>query len=200
MRSCCPLIHTIHRRSRCSYGSPRIRDELADEHGCRVGRKRVARLMRTAGYQRACMRVEICGDHVSRCARHARAPDRVATSLCGLMRPIVCGWPTITYIPTADGRFVSRDGDGRVLVGAWSDGRCASDMNTALVMRCAEDGAVRSVGPRQSSTIQIMASQYSSQRLCTTLCERAGVRLSMGSVGDAYDNAMAESFFATIKT
>jgi putative transposase len=45
----CPLIHTIHRRSRCSYGSPRIRDELADEHRCHVGRKRVARLMRQQG-------------------------------------------------------------------------------------------------------------------------------------------------------
>jgi putative transposase len=42
-------IHAIHRRSRESYGAPRIYAELADEHGVHVGRKRVARLMRAAG-------------------------------------------------------------------------------------------------------------------------------------------------------
>jgi hypothetical protein len=41
-------IHAIHRRSRESYGAPRIHAELADEHGIHVGRKRVARLMRAA--------------------------------------------------------------------------------------------------------------------------------------------------------
>jgi len=42
------LIHTIHRRSKGAYGAPAIHAELADDHGRRVGRKRVARLMRAA--------------------------------------------------------------------------------------------------------------------------------------------------------
>ena len=42
-------IHEIHRRSRGIYGAPNIHAELADEHAIRVGRKRVARLMRAAG-------------------------------------------------------------------------------------------------------------------------------------------------------
>ncbi len=43
-------IETIHRRSRGVYGSPNIHAELSDDHGIRVGRKRVARLMRAAGF------------------------------------------------------------------------------------------------------------------------------------------------------
>jgi putative transposase len=46
------LIHTIHRRSKGTYGSPSIYPELADEHSRRVGRKRVARLMRAVGLPR----------------------------------------------------------------------------------------------------------------------------------------------------
>jgi hypothetical protein len=49
-------IHNIHRRSRQTYGSPMIHAELADEHGIRVGRKRVARLMRAAGLRGATLR------------------------------------------------------------------------------------------------------------------------------------------------
>jgi len=49
-------IAAIHRRSRETYGSPNIHAELADEHGIRVGRKRVARLMRAAGLRGASLR------------------------------------------------------------------------------------------------------------------------------------------------
>ena len=49
-------IHEIHRRSRETYGSPMIHAELSDEHGIRVGRKRVARLMRAAGLCGATLR------------------------------------------------------------------------------------------------------------------------------------------------
>ncbi len=49
-------IAAIHRRSRGTYGSPNIHAELADDHGIRVGRKRVARLMRAAGLEGATLR------------------------------------------------------------------------------------------------------------------------------------------------
>jgi len=49
-------IRTIHRRSRETYGSPNIHAELHDDHGIRVGRKRVARLMRADGLRGATLR------------------------------------------------------------------------------------------------------------------------------------------------
>jgi putative transposase len=49
-------IEAIHRRSKGVYGSPNIHAELADDHGIRVGRKRVARLMRAAGLRGATLR------------------------------------------------------------------------------------------------------------------------------------------------
>lgn len=49
-------ITAIHRRSRETYGSPNIHAELADDHGIRVGRKRVARLMRENGLRGATLR------------------------------------------------------------------------------------------------------------------------------------------------
>jgi putative transposase len=49
-------IAAIHRRSKDTYGSPNIHAELADDHGIRVGRKRVARLMRAAGLRGATLR------------------------------------------------------------------------------------------------------------------------------------------------
>jgi len=49
-------IVAIHRRSRETYGAPTIHAELADDHGIRVGRKRVARLMRQSGLRGATLR------------------------------------------------------------------------------------------------------------------------------------------------
>jgi len=49
-------IAAIHRRSRDTYGAPNIHAELADDHGIRVGRKRVARLMRQSGLRGATLR------------------------------------------------------------------------------------------------------------------------------------------------
>jgi len=56
-------IEAIHRRSKGVYGSPNIHAELADDHGIRVGRKRVARLMRAAGLRGATLRRYIVTTH-----------------------------------------------------------------------------------------------------------------------------------------
>ena len=80
-------IAAIHRRSRGTYGSPNIHAELADDYGIRVGRKRVARLMRAAGLKGATLRryvvttqadpkAERPVDLVER-AFYATAPDRL---------------------------------------------------------------------------------------------------------------------------
>ena len=90
-------IEAIHRRSRDTYGSPNIHAELADDHGIRVGRKRVARLMRAAGFKGATLRrfvvttqpdpkAEPAIDLVER-QFYADGPDRLWVA-------------DITYIPT----------------------------------------------------------------------------------------------------
>jgi putative transposase len=189
-----PLIHTIHRRSRCSYGSPRIRDELADEHRCRVGRKRVARLMRQQGL-RGVMRSKYV---VTTCSDALATPvaDQVQRrfAACTANRLWVADF---TYVPTAMGVLylaIVMDVYCRRIVG-WS---MREDMSTALV----SDALQMALLQRRPTAVihhSDHGSQYTSQAFAA-LCERAGVSLSMGSLGDAYDNAMAESFFATIKT
>ena len=90
-------IEAIHRRSKDTYGSPNIHAELADDHGIRVGRKRVARLMRAAGLRGATLRRYVVTTQVDSGARpaidlvdrqfYADGPDRLWVA-------------DITYIPT----------------------------------------------------------------------------------------------------
>jgi putative transposase len=93
-------IEAIHRRSRGVYGSPMIHAELADQHGIRIARKRVARLMRTAGLRGASLRRFVVTTRADpRASRavdlvdrrfHADGPDRLWVA-------------DITYIPTWSG-------------------------------------------------------------------------------------------------
>jgi putative transposase len=101
-----------------------------------------------------------------------------------------------TYIPTLCGFLylaVVLDVYSRRIVG-WS---MRADMSAVLVSEALEMALLQ----RRPQGV-IHHSDHGSQYTCESfalLCERAGVSLSMGSVGDAYDNAMAESFFATLK-
>ncbi len=80
-------IAAIHRRSKDTYGSPNIHAELADDHGIRVGRKRVARLMRAAGLRGATLRRYVVTTQTDTSARpavdlvdrqfYAEGPDRL---------------------------------------------------------------------------------------------------------------------------
>jgi putative transposase len=188
------LIHAIHRRSRCSYGSPRIRDELADEHRWRVGRKRVARLMRRQGIQ-GVMRAKYVVTTKSD-VQASPVPDQVQRhfNACTANQLWVADF---TYVPTAAGVLylaIVMDVYCRRIVG-WS---MREDMSAELVLDAVRMALLqrRPVGVIHHSD---HGSQYTSQAFAD-LCEKANVSLSMGSIGDAYDNAMAESFFATIKT
>lgn len=189
-----PLIHAIHRRSQCTYGSPRIRDELADEYRCQVGRKRVARLMREQG---------LCGvmrkryvHTTSRSEAYAAVPDRVQRRFVA-EAPNTLWVADFTYVPTDAGVVylaIVMDVFCRRIVG-WS---MRNDMSVQLVL----DALQMALLQRRPSAVTHHSdhgSQYTSDAFAA-LCDRAAVTLSMGSVGDAYDNAMAESFFATIKT
>jgi putative transposase len=185
-------IRAIHERSRETYGMPRIHAELAAE-GQLVGRKRVARLMRAAGLEGISRRRR---GRTTRRDRDARpAPDLVE-------RNFSAGGPDelwvadITYVPTWAGFLylaVVLDAFSRRVVG-WS---MANHLRTELVLE-ALNMAVWQRRPEAVIHHSDQGCQYTSIAFGLR-CREAGVRPSMGSVGDAYDNALCESFFATLE-
>jgi putative transposase len=189
------LIGAIHVRSRGTYGTPRVHAELAFDHGLRVGRKRVARLMRSAGLEGVHRRRGIKTTRRDRDA--APAPDLVQRQF----RPSAPDrlWVAdITYVPTWSGFLylaVVVDAWSRRVVG-WS---MAGHLRTELVL----DALEMAIARRQPTTATVFHSDRGTQYTSLAFgrrCREAGIAGSMGSVGDAYDNAVAESFFATLET
>jgi putative transposase len=185
-------IQAIHRESRGTYGAPRIHAELA-ARGVRLGRKRVARLMRHAGLQGVSRRKQF---HTTVRDDTARpAPDLVDRQFqaAGPNRLWVAD---ITYVPTGSGFLylaVVLDAWSRRVVG-WA---MEAHLRTELVL-AALDMAVDQRRPRDVIHHSDQGCQYTAIAFGTR-CREACVRPSMGSVGDAYDNAMCESFFATLE-
>jgi putative transposase len=188
-------ILAIHQMSRRSYGTPRIHDELRLGEGVRVGRKRIERLMRAAG---------IAGIHKRRqhgCTR--RDPDGVASDDLVNRQFGVAGpdrlWVTdVTEHRTDEGKVyvaVVLDAWSRRVVG-WS---IADHIRTELVVDALQMAIWRR-RPSKDKTIchSDHGSQYTSWAFGRRL-RAAGVLGSMGSIGDAYDNSMAESFFSTLQ-
>jgi putative transposase len=185
-------ITAIHQYSRGTYGTPRIHEELLAA-SIRVGRKRVARLMKAAG---------LCG--VSRrkwVATTVREPGaRPAPDL--VERNFIAAAPNrlwvadITYIPTWAGFLylaVVLDTFSRRIVG-WA---METHLRTELVLQALN----LALGQRRPAAVihhSDQGSQYTSIAFGQR-CREAGVRPSMGSVGDCFDNAMCESFFATLE-
>lgn len=185
-------IRAIHERSRGTYGCPRVHAELAAD-GERTSRKRVARLMRHAGLEGASRRRRARTTVRDRDARPA--PDLVDREFTAGERDRL--WVAdITYIPTWSGFLylaVVIDAWSRRVVG-WSMAThlrtelVLDALNMALWQRCPVDVIHHSDQGTQYTSIAF------GQR-----CRQAGVRPSMGSVGDCFDNAMCESFFATLE-
>jgi putative transposase len=185
-------IEGIHRLSRGTYGAPRIHAELT-ARGHRAGHNRVARLMRRAGVQGVSRR-KPCRTTV-RDATARPAPDLVDRhfSAPGPDRLWVAD---ITYVPTGAGFLylaVVLDAWSRRVIG-WA---MAAHLRTELVL-AALDMAVAQRRPTDVIHHSDHGCQYTSLAFGRR-CREAGVRPSMGSVGDAYDNAMCESFFATLE-
>jgi len=186
-------IRTVHASSRETYGAPRIHAELR-ARGEKHGRKRIARLMRAAGLIGACRRG---GTAVTtRRDRDARqAPDLVDRNFVAV-QPNQLWVADITFVPTASGFLylaVVLDAWSRKIVG-WS---MATHLRAELVLEALE----MAIGQRRPDSVihhSDQGSQYTSLAFGNR-CREAGVRPSMGSVGDAYDNAMCESFFATLE-
>ena len=185
-------IGEIHRWSQGTYGVPRMHAELG-ARGTHVSRKRVARLMGRAGLQGVTRRK---GTFTTVRDRDARpAPDLVSRNFVA-SGPDALWVADITYIPTWAGFLYLA-----VVVDAWSrrvvGWAMENHLRTELVLQALEMALLQR---RPSEVIHHsdQGCQYTSIAFGLR-CGEAGVRPSMGSVGDAYDNAMCESFFATLE-
>ena len=185
-------IRTCHRQSRGTYGAPRIHRDLRDVD-VRVGRKRVARLLVRAGLRGVSRRKWPVT--TVRAAQARPAPDLVQRAFTAAA-PNQLWVADITYIPTATGVLylaVVLDVWSRRIVG-WA---MATHLRTALVLG-ALDMAVAQRRPTAVIHHSDQGCQYTALEFGRR-CREAGVRPSMGSVGDCYDNALCESFFATLE-
>jgi putative transposase len=185
-------IRQVHAASKGRYGSPRVHAMLRRE-GIRVGEKRVERLMRAAGLQGAHRRrrrgcttgvegVEPFRDLVGRDFR-PDAPNHV--------------WAAdIKQIKTGEGWLylaAVQDLFSRRIVG-WA---MAGHMRQELVVAALE----MAVGRRRPAKGTIHHSDHGGQYIGLTFgqtCHDAGIAQSMGAVGSCFDNAVAETFFATL--
>lgn len=187
-------IRVLHQASRGTYGAPRIHADLRATGIC-CGRKRIARLMRQA---------HLVGCHRRR-PFHTTVRDPQAEAAPDLVqRQFVAKAPNqlwiadITYVPTqTEGVLylaVILDVFSRRVVG-WA---MAPHLRAELVVSALE----MAVWNRQPGEGVIHHSDHGCQYtslLFGERCQAVGIRCSMGSVGDCYDNAMAESFFATLE-
>jgi putative transposase len=188
-------IRTIHAESGGTYGSPRVTHELR-RCGWRVNHKRVERLMATHG---------IVG-HRPRRRRGLTKPDTAtppAPDLVGRLfapdQPDRIWVSDLTFIPTDEGWLYLGsvlDLASRHLVG-WSMGQ---HHDAGLVCDALQAAVATRGRARMDATIfhSDRGSEYTSAA-CIDVCEQLGLRRSMGRTGSCLDNAVAESFFATLK-
>jgi putative transposase len=187
-------IETIHRNSRATYGAPRVHAELR-AIGIRCSRKRVARLMRRAKL-RGCLRGRRMRT-THRVALQQAAADLVERNFPS-EEPDRLWVADITYVRSKEGfvylAFI-RDACSRKVVG-WS---MATHLRTEIVV----DALQMAIARRKPSPGLVHHSdrgvQYTSLFFGKRL-EDEGLLPSMGRVGSAYDNALAEAFVATLKT
>jgi putative transposase len=185
-------IKRIHAFSRSTYGRPRLYAELRDE-GHQVNHKRVGRLMRLAGLVGSTRRRKWRTTKRDRDVRPA--PDLIERNFTAA-GPDQLWVGDITYVPTGSGFLYLA-----VVVGAWSrrvvGWSMESHLRTDLVLQ-ALDMALGQRRPKEVIHHSDQGTQYTSIAFGLR-CKASGVRPSMGSVGDAYDNALCESFFATLE-
>ena len=187
-------IREAHRASRKTYGSPRVYFELKDR-GFRVGRNRIARLMRLDGMQ---------ARHRRRFVRTTQVDPGLPVAPNVLDRQFSPAQPNavwaadITYIRTLQGWLylaVVIDLYSRRVVG-WASG---ARMTRELVLSALHE-AVSRRGPIPGMLHHSdRGSQYASWDYQRAL-KRLGVVCSMSRRGNCYDNAVVESFFSTLKT
>ena len=186
-------IALYHARSDGTYGAPRIRMDLREESRVSVARKRVARLMREKGlvgvHRRRSRKTtvrstdgEVSADLVKR-NFSATAPNQLWVA-------------DITYVPTWSGFLflaIVLDVFSRRIVGWAMETHLKTDLVLAALHMATAQRKPKGVIHHSDHGCQYTALAFGKR------CRELGIIPSHGSVGDAYDNAMAESFFATIE-
>jgi putative transposase len=187
-------ITEIHAANRGVYGAPRVHAELRLQYGIRVGRKRVERLMRQAGLsglipkKRGRTTVRVPG---------VRVADDLVKRQFQPDAPNGLWIADITYLRTWEGWLylaAVQDAYSRRIVG-WS---MADHMRHELVV----DALQMAVSRRRPAPGLIHHSDQGGQYVSLGFgqqCTKAGISRSMGSTGVCWDNAVAETFFATLK-
>jgi len=186
-------IRAVHTESDATYGMPRVRAELIDQ-GVKVSRQRVARLMRLA-HIRGVSRRRAWVVTTRRDKDKQPAPDLVKREFKadGANQLWVAD---MTYVPTWAGFIYLA-----VVLDVWSRrvvGWAIGESMTAELVLAALNMALQQRKPEGVIHHSDQGSQYTSVAFGER-CKKMGVRPSMGTVGDAYDNAMAESFFASLE-
>jgi putative transposase len=188
-------ITAIHQASRQTYGSPRVRAELVHGHGVVVSHKTVEKLMRRAG---------LAGLPLRRKARRV-PPAKTVTDL--VKRDFRRDGPNqlwvtdITEHPTREGKLyccVVLDAYSRRVVGWAIDSRQRADLATSALGM-----AIDTRGTAGQVPGGIIHADHGTQFTSWTFTERArkaGLLPSLGTVGDPYDNAVAEAFWGRMQT
>lgn len=187
-------ISTIHQKSRCTYGAPRITAELK-KRGYFCSRQRVARLMREAGLRAKMSKVFKKTTRAN--VRHQAAPNLLAQNFTA-EKPNMKWVADISYIPTLEDWLylaVVLDLFSRKVVGLAMSETLHTDlvltaMNQALLRRHPEAGL------QHHSDRGCHYTSHEFQRLLKSY----NIDCSMSAAGHCYDNAVAESFFHTLKT
>jgi len=190
------LVGRIFADSRETYGAPRIQAELADEHGLRVSRKRVARLMRELRIAGVSRRRK--GLRTTVCSRGAPAAADLVRRDFRSSEPDRLWVADITYVATWEGYVFLA-----CVIDAWSRKVVGWSMRDDLKTELALDALGMALTRRRPRPGLVhhsdRGSQYTSLAFGKTM-QAAGVLPSVGRRGDAFDNALAESFFATLET
>ena len=188
-------IRLIHQGSFETYGSPRIHAELK-AMGEKYSRKRVSRIMKKHGIVAKMTR------RFKKTTQQSERPYFVANDL--LQQDFKAHSPNeawvsdISYIPTQEGWVYCAmilDLFSRKIVGLSIEAR----MTAELVLRALRQALIHRSPPAGVVHHSDRGSQYTCQAL-KILADQHGIQLSMGKVANAYDNAVAESFFHTLKT
>jgi putative transposase len=189
------LIDEVHADSRRTYGYRRVHAELTDGLGLQIGRDQVGLVMARSGLQGLKKRRKFSCTVRDETARPA--PDLVDRNFVA-DAPDQLYVADITYVPTAVGfayLAVVLDVFSRRIVG-WS---IDNHQRASLVVEALQRAlAVRRPHGGVLAHHSDQGTQYTSREF-ELACRAAGIDRSMGSVGDAYDNAMVESFFGTLE-
>ena len=190
-------IHQIWKDSDEVYGAPRITAELGERYQISVNRKTVAKRMRLMGIEGISPRAFVPVTTIQS-KRKSALPDLVKRMFdTGELNRV---WMSdITYLRTGEGWLylcAVRDGHSRRVLGWAMD----SVQDTYLVERALRMAhTLRSDVPEGLVFHADRGTQFTSEQLWD-VCRNLGVAQSVGRTGVCFDNAMAESFWSTLKT